>query len=119
MDLYTLHAEIPAIETEDACIQPVTTLRVPRIVHPDQWFHCIRWTRYRKYGHEGNSSLEWFVRRGRDNSNYYYSVGEDGTTLISTGDGGRTHLTVHPATVHAVAGLAKDYCCHPTLEVLK
>ena len=114
MDLYTLHVEMPVIETTNDLIQSVTTLHVPRVIDPKEWLHGIRWTRYRKYGMEDHS-LEWFIRRGPNTSGHYYSVGSDGTTLIPR-DSRMSNLSVHSATVKAVSGLG--YCKHPTLEVL-
>lgn len=116
MDLYTLHVEQPAKSTVSEPIQSVTTLLVPRIIDPTEWLHGIRWTRYRKYGANAESSLEWFIRRGPSNSGHYYSVGEEGTTLMPR-DSRMSSLTVHTATVRAVTGQA--YCKRPTMDLMK
>jgi hypothetical protein len=109
-DLYALYS-LKRIESSGSFIGPVLLLRVEEIIDPEEWLRCVKWTRYRKVGH-GDASLEWFIARPK-NSAFYYSVGEEGTLLLSKDDD--DSIEIHRDTVCMFTKESSDFCHDPIL----
>ncbi|KAG8173831.1 hypothetical protein JTE90_016320 [Oedothorax gibbosus] len=88
-------------------------LNVNKIIAPNDWFNCILWSRYKHHGCE--ASLELFINRPKD-SEFYYSVGEDGSMLMPR-DTRLSVLTINPETVRTLAGQSVTMCPKPVLQV--
>lgn len=109
MDLYSLYRGIDTRPTGPGFVQTVTTLNVDEIVNPEEWLHCLKWSRFQKRGQD--SSLEWFVARPKG-STFYYSIGDSGTLLVSRENPCET-LRVNRETVEMVSGNSVEYCVKP------
>lgn len=118
MDLYCLYRGIDSPPgMGPALVTTVTTLHVEKIVSPDEWLTCLKWTQYRRLGTK--ASLEWFVARSTaEQSAFYYSVGGLGTLLVSREDPSRT-LKINKETVQLASGTSFDLCSKPIVCRLK
>lgn len=112
MDLYSLFKGINAnTQILSTTIGTVTMMLVDEIIDPEEWLHCIKWTRYRRLS-DSRKSLEWFIARPTQ-SRFYYSIGEDGTVLVCSKPPQET-LVISRDTVQTVLGESGKYCQNPT-----
>lgn len=109
MDLYALYVgkESPD-ETQPGYVQSITTLQVDKILEPNVWLDCIKWSRYRKQGER--ECLEIFISRPKE-SRGYYAVGPKGTLLISLNES----IKIHQSTVDIWCGQTTMYCSRPKI----
>lgn len=109
LDLYTLY--IGKENKEESCsehIQPITILQVEKIIEPNMWLDCVKWSRFRRQGQK--ECLEVFVSRPR-NSQLYYAVGPKGTILISSNES----VKIHQSTVEILCGKSTLHCSNPKI----
>ncbi len=118
-DLYKLYNKDDRVIDLDSrqyeLVESVTRLNVDEIVHPDEWLHCIKWSKFCR--HEKDCSLEIFVARPKDSA-FYYAIGSRGTLMVNR-DNGIEIIKIHHNTVEVLSGETRYVCRKPMIEVIE
>ncbi|GIY73865.1 hypothetical protein CEXT_54921 [Caerostris extrusa] len=113
MDLYCLYRGINSPPMGPFYVKTVTVLCVEKVVDPEEWLYCIKWSKYQSQCE--HSSLELFISR-RNRSLFYYAVGDVGNLLVSR-ENNHT-IQIHSETVQMLTGITGEYCHKPAIYVV-